>query len=85
MWGNILNDEHIFDLYTKWYDFWGSTVEVKSAQDLYTYCSELTKNEKRLTKQKWDIYSLVEKFMEHHPHAHYVLDEVPFLRPKSGR
>ena len=35
--GNVDEHEHIFDIYTKWYDFLGSNVKVLSAQDLRDY------------------------------------------------
>ena len=74
--GNVDSHEHIFDIYTKKYDFMLTDVEVKSAQDLWEFYEAQNKG-----SEKWniDIYTLVEYFVQSHPNAHYVLDEVPFL------
>ena len=77
----IVDDyEHIFDLYTKGYDFNDSDVEVKSAQDLWDWYAS-----QKFGSNKWrvDIYQLVESFVKHNPNAHFVLDECPFLESRS--
>ena len=74
--GIVENDEYIFDIYTKAYDFNGSYVKVISAQDLWTFFES---NKKRADRAKVDIYCLVEFFIQNHLDGHFVLDEVPFL------
>ena len=81
--GIVDDHHHIFDIFTKLYDFSGSNVQVKvmSAQDLWKfYESEI----KGADKKKVNIYQLVEFFVRHHPFAHYILDECPFLRTLKG-
>ena len=79
--GKVDNHESIFDIYTHQYEFLGCDVVPKSAQDLRDYHDAQTKGvpESERNKEKVDIYSLVEYFIQHNPNAHYVLDEVPFL------
>ena len=74
--GKVEEDEHIFDIYTKHYDFNESDVDVKSAQDLWEFYE---KHNSGSSKRKVDIYQLVENFVKHHPRAHFILDECPFL------
>ena len=75
--GNVDDHEHIFDLYTKLYDFDGADVEVLSAQDLLSFYQQNKGNKK--TK----IYSLVEFFVQNNPDGHFILDECPFLADGS--
>ena len=75
--GKIDEHEHIFDIYTKEYDFLGCEVQVISAQDLWKFYKSRNKDA-YLTKV--DIYFLVVFFIQRHPDGHYVLDECPFLR-----
>ena len=82
--GKVENDQHIFDIYTKECDFWGSNVVVKSAQDLLNFYE--SQHPFVDGTQTIDIYTLVENFVEQHPYAHYVLDECPFLgMPHIGK
>jgi len=74
--GKVEDHEHIFDIYTKTYDFISSDVDVKSAQNIWESYEEQNKGS---DKKNIDIYSLVERFVQKHPNASYVLDEVPFL------
>ena len=83
--------EHIFDIFTKCYDFIGSDVQVKSAQDLWKFYEETHPIVKKLTKFSWiketirkrtNIYQLVEFFISHHPNGHYFWDECPILYSK---
>ena len=76
IYGEVEDEEHIFDIYTKHYDFNDSDVEVKSAQDLWDFYA---KQNSGSSKRKVNIYQLVENFVKHHPRAHFVLDECPFL------
>ena len=80
--GMVEEDEYIFDIYTKAYDFHESHVIVISAQDLWGFYESKNKGADR---KKVDIYFLVEYFIEHHQHGHFVLDECPFLAPRSKR
>ena len=76
----IVDDyEHIFDIYTRFYDFDSSDVHFQSVQDLFNFYE--SKNQGS-DKGSVDIYTLVEYFVKHHPNGHFVLDEVPFLLKK---
>ena len=68
--------EHIFDIYSKGYDFLGTNVKVKSAQDLWSFYESKNKGADR---KNFDIYFLIEYFVKHHPNGHYVLDEFPIM------
>ena len=74
--GIVDNDEYIFDIYTKAYDFQGSHVIVVSAQDLWAFYKSKNKG---AVREKFDIYYLVQYFIKHHQHGHFVLDECPFI------
>ena len=74
--GFIYDHEHIFDIYTKWYDFLGHDVEVKSAQDLWDFYEA---NHKGADRKKIGVYTVAEYFVERHPNGHYVVDECPFI------
>ena len=103
--GKVDDHEHIFDIFTKLYDFSGTNVQVISAQDLWKFYEKKIgeyenskhpvkflnprtwKNAKIFNPSTWrkalkknvDIYELVLFFILHHPSAHYILDECPFL------
>ena len=88
--GTVDDHESIFDIYTRSYEFLTSDVSFKSAQDLKAYYDAQKKKTNRgncfactsggeSDDEELDIYSLVEFFVEQHPNAHYVLDEVPFM------
>ena len=90
--GIVYEHEHIFDMYTKEYDFVGSNVRVISAQDLWKFYASKNKGMKLFNiftlveeakREKVDIYFLVEFFIKHHRNGHFVLDECPFS--KQGR
>ena len=70
-------DEFIFDIFTKLYDFLGSNVQVKSAQDLWEFYEGRNKGADKLAV---NVYELVEFFICHHPYGHYILDECPILK-----
>ena len=73
--------EHIFDIYTKAYDFLGHDVKVKNAQDLWEFYEA---NHRGADRKKIDIYTATEYFVEQHSNGHYVVDECPFKkRPGS--
>ena len=69
--------EHIFDLFTKMYDFHGSDVHVISAQDLLHFFAS---KYKVVDRENVDIYTLVEYFVENHPEGNFIADECPFLK-----
>ena len=56
--------EHLFDIYSKAYDFNSSDVIVKSAQDLWEFYEAQNKGS---DKEEVDIYTLVEYFVQNHP------------------
>ena len=68
--------EHIFDLYTKGYDFLGTNFQVISAQDLWTFYESKNKG---VNRRDVNIYVLVEFFVKHHSNGHFIIDECPFL------
>ena len=78
--GFVCTHEHIFDLYTKLYDFQGSNVKVISAQDLHNF---YTSNHKMENGKKIDVYTMAEHFVEKHSNGHFVVDECP-LPNRSG-
>ena len=74
--GNVEEHEHIFDIYTKLYDYiLGSDVKVISAQDLWKFYESKHKGTDR---SKIDVYKVAEFFVDQHPNGHYVIDECPF-------
>ena len=77
IYGEVADEEHIFDIYTKHYDFNDSDVDFKSGQDLWDFYA---KQNSGSSKEDVDIYQLVENFVKHHPRAHFVLDECPFFK-----
>ena len=80
--GTADDHKYIFDIFTKEYDFLGSDIQVISAQDLWRFYQDRNKG---ADKKKVNIYQLVDFFVRHHPFAHYILDECPFLRVGSGK
>ena len=74
--GIVDEDEYIFDIYTKAYDFQGSHVNVVSAQNL---CALYESKNKGADRKKVDLYFLVEYFIQYHQHGHFVVDECPLL------
>ena len=79
--GIVDDHQHIFDIYTKLYDFLGSNVQIKNAQDLWSFYAE---RNKEANIEKINIYQLVEFFIRHHPNGHFVLDECPFIAKSTG-
>ena len=73
--GSVAEYEHIFDLYTKLYDFQGTNVKLISAQDLRDFYES---NHKLADKKEIDVYKMAEFFIEEHSNGHFVVDECPF-------
>ena len=83
--GFVEEHEHIFDIYTKVYDFLGCDVKVISAQDLKNFYEKHHKMEsfrnffrRKSQKKKVDIYTMAEFFVDQHRNGHFVVDECPF-------
>ena len=74
---NIDQDEHIFDIYTRLYDFLGSNVKVLSAQDLRDFYKS------RHQGKEADVYQMAEFFVEEHSNGHFIVDECPFKKGSS--
>ena len=74
---NVGKYEHIFDIYTKWYDFVGSNVKVLSAQDLRDFYK--SKHQGKVA----DVYQMAEFFVDEHSNGHFILDECPFKYGKG--
>ena len=80
-WGFVDKHEHIFDIYTKQYDFHACNVKVISAQDLNKFYAKHHKLEtirNFFRRKKIDVYKLAEFFVEQHSNGHFVVDECPF-------
>ena len=73
--GSVDEHEHIFDIYSKEYDFFGCDVKAISAQDLWNFYKYMHKNADR---KKIDIYTMAELFVEQNSNGHFVVDECPF-------
>ena len=79
----IVDDyEHIFDIYTKLYDFVGSDVKIVSAQDLWSFYQSKHPGADR---RKTNVYVLAEFFVSEHPTGHFVFDECSFQRDKISK
>ena len=77
--GVVDEHEHIFDIYTKLYDFGGSNVIIINAQDVFDFYKS---KHKMVDRKKMSIYKLADFFVEYHPNGHFVVDECPFRRSK---
>ena len=91
--GFVHYHEHIFDIYTKVYDFVGRNVKFISALDISNF---YIKHHKMETFRKHnppeipfrktvDIYTMVKFFVEKHSNGHFVVDECPFRRRRIGK
>ena len=69
-------DVYIFDLYTQFYEFFGTDVKVISSQDLWQFYEKDNPTSK---KKDVNVYVLLEYFVEHHSTGHFIIDECPFL------
>ena len=76
--GTVDDHQHIFDIFTKLYDFSGSNVQVMSAKDLWKFYESKNKG---ADKKYVNIYQLVKFFVRNHPHGHYIIDECSLLKP----
>ena len=75
-WRGFVDDhEHIFDIYTKEYDFLGCDVKVISAQDLWDFYKSKHPGADR---SKIDVYTMAEFFVDQHSNGHFIVDECPF-------
>ena len=61
--GFVEEHEHIFDIYTKEYDFLGCDVKVISAQDLWVFYKS---KHPRADRKKVDVYTMAEFFVDQH-------------------
>ena len=84
--------EHIFDIYTKEYDFRGSNVKVISAQDLRNFYTKHHKLDtfrnffrRKAQIKKVDVYTMAEFFVEQHSNGHFVVDECLFKTGDSSK
>ena len=85
--GFVDEHEHIFDIYTKEYDFFGSNVKVISAQDLRDFYEKHHKIQtfwNSFRRKKVDIYTMAKFFVEQHSNGHFVVDECPFRGTQEG-
>ena len=91
--GFVNYHEHIFDIYTKEYEFVGRSVKVISALDLNNFYIKHHKMETFRNvfsseihfRKTVDIYTMVKFFVEQHSNGHFVVDECPFRRPRTGK
>ena len=92
--GFVDKHEHIFDIYTKQYDFFACNVKVISAQDLNKFYAKHHKLEtfrnffriKRVNRRKKvDVYTMAEFFVVQHSNGHFVVDECPFKMLRYGK
>lgn len=81
--GFVEEDEYIFDIYTKLYDFVGTDVKVKSAQDMWEYYDQHHKK-RRYQRNKIDIYTLIKFFIKNNPNGHFIIDECPMIGEDLG-
>ena len=79
--GFVEEHEHIFDIYTKLYDFLGCDVKVISAQDLWDFYKS---KHPGADKKKIDVYTMAEFFVDKHSNGHFVVDECPFKGEEVG-
>ena len=79
--------EHIFDIYTKEYDFSGYDVKVISAQDLKNYYKKHHKMKtfrNFVARKKTNAYTMAKFFVKKHSNGHFVVDECPFRTKESS-
>ena len=83
--GFVKEHEHIFDIYTKKYDFLGCDVKVISAQDLWNFYKSKHRFVIEADREKIDVYTMAEFFVEQHSNGHFVVDECPFKAAEYGK
>ena len=76
--GYVEEHEHIFDIYTKQYDFLGCDVKVITAQHLRDFYKSKHPGADR---SKIDVYTMAEFFVDQHSNGHFIVDECPFKQP----
>ena len=74
--GLVKEHEHIFDIYTKLYDFLGCDVKLISAQDLWDFYKSKHPGADR--KKINNVYSMAKFFVDQHSNGHFIVDECPF-------
>ena len=79
--GFVVEHEHIFDIFTKEYDFLGSDVKVISAQDLWNFYKS---KHPRANRWRINVYTMAEFFVDQHPNGHFIVDECPFNEDEEG-
>ena len=79
--GFVKEHEHIFDIYTKEYDFLGCDVKVISAQDLWDFYKS---KHPAADRSEIDVYTMAEFFVDQHSNGHFVVDECPFKGKDDG-
>ena len=80
--GVVDEHEHIFDIYSKEYDFFGCDVKAISAQDLWNFYKYM---HKKADRKKIDIYTMAEFFVDQHRNGHFVVDECSFKIGRYGK
>ena len=85
----IEGEEGLFDLYTKFYDFYrkensGRVIIVKSAKDIQEWFSSFDIGMDNMRRKHVNIYTMVEMFIKVHSDSHFFIDECPFLPTKRG-
>ena len=73
--GFVKEHDHIFDIYTKQYDFHWCNVRVISAQDLWDFYKSKHPGADR---KKINVYTMAEFFVDQHSNGHFIVDECPF-------
>ena len=81
-WGKVEEHEHLFDIHSKAYDVLGEHVTIKSAQDLFDFYMQ---RQTPPFNPDLDIYQLTQFFVSQNSHAHFVIDECPFLMSKGSK
>lgn len=83
----IEEEEGLFDLYTKFYDFYHKEnskrkIIVKTAKDIQNWFNSLNFEMDNMGRK--NVYTMVEAFIKLHSNAHFFIDECPFLPVKKG-
>ena len=86
---NVEEEEGLFDLYTKFYDFYkdgtsDQVVIVKTARDIQDWFYSVNSNLEKGHSKEVRIYTMVQNFIKVHSNCHFFIDECPFLTVKKG-